>query len=194
MELARSAKDSVNSRQRGRERNALASPFFLPSIFLQCLSLTKCKKSPLTGEPGKVANMGQHPLIQSWAGEGGNRLWGSTGTNPTRKMVKLSLGKGGVNLLYLFLTRWKIQEEQEGDIWNKPEKQPPLDVEFLAEIVEWCRFWGLDVVEDVCFHLVIHTRVRLPGRPATQGPSLSIQPPGPRENGPSTKRLAALGE
>lgn len=100
MGLAGSAKDSNNSRQRKRERNVWASPFFFPSIFLQSLSLTKPKRSPLLGEPGKAARTGQCPLIQNWAEEGGNRLWGSTGTNPTLKTLKLPLGKGGVNRLY----------------------------------------------------------------------------------------------
>lgn len=67
---------------------------------------------------------------------------GSTGANPKPKILKLSLGRGEVNLLHRFLTRWQTREEQEGDIWNKREKQPPLSVESLAEIVERCRFGG----------------------------------------------------
>ena len=142
MEFAGSSKDSVNSRQREGKRNVPASPFFLPSFSLQCLSLTKPKRSSLAGEPGKATSMGRHPLISLWARKGGNRLWGCTGSNPILKMLKLSLGKGEVDLFYIFLTRWQIQEEEEGDIWNKPENQSPLDVEFLDEMVEQCSTRG----------------------------------------------------
>lgn len=36
-----SVKGSINPRQRGRERNMLVSPFFLPSLSLQCCLLAK---------------------------------------------------------------------------------------------------------------------------------------------------------
>lgn len=73
-------------------------------------------------------------------------------------------------------------------IWNKPEKQPPLDVEFLGEIVEQCRFWGAgcNVRSFLSFS---HSHKGVAPR-ETHYPG----PPGPKENGPSTERLDDLGE
>lgn len=173
MGLAGSAKDSNNSRQRKRERNVLASPFFFPSIFLQGLSLTKPKRSPLSGEPGKTARTGQCPLIQNWAGEGGNRIWGSTGTNPTLKTLKLPLGKGGVNRLY-FLQDGRFRKNRRETCGTS------LRSHYLSMRYSWLRqlsgadLGRLGITWDVFFHSVIHTRVWLPERPRTQGPSLSI--------------------
>lgn len=52
------------------------------------------------------------------------------------KILKLLPGKGGVSLLQTFLTILHVQKKQEGDILNKLERKPPVDLKFLSEMAE----------------------------------------------------------
>lgn len=61
MQFAASAKLSINTRQREKERNAQDSPF-LSSVSLQCLSSTQTKRSHLIGEPGEAAISTSHDI------------------------------------------------------------------------------------------------------------------------------------